>query len=109
MLDYSLLKNLLLIATIFSPIMMAFIQKTKRFLPNSNLIPLYSLIVALVGSYFFSLIFIKNISLLETIWIGLFSFLGADTIYAALEGKLLSYSDIVGNNSSDIKGEIEYE
>ena len=107
MLNYSLLKDLLLIATIFSPIMMAFIQKTKRFLPSSKLIPLYSLIVALAGSYFFSLIFTKDIGLLESIWIGLFSFLGADTIYTALEGKLLSYSEIVNNN--EIKGEIDYE
>jgi hypothetical protein len=30
----------------------------------------------------------------NSLWIGIFSFLGADTIYKTLEGKVSSYSDI---------------
>ena len=85
--------------------MMTFIQKTKRFLPSKNLIPIYSLLINILGSYFFCMIFTKNINILESIWIGLFSFLGADTLYSSLEGKLSSYSDL----NNEIKGVITYE
>ena len=108
MLNLSLLKNLLIIAMAVSTITVIFIQKTKRFIPNSYLIPIYSLIINLIGAYFFSKTFTTDINLMEAIWIGMFAFLGADTIYTSLEGKLSPYSEI---NSSDdeIIGEIPYE
>ena len=31
----------------------------------------------------------------ESLWVGLFSFIGADTIYKTLEGKLKSYTSLV--------------
>jgi len=45
-----------------------------------------------------SLLFCKtftNIDLPNSLWIGLFSFLGADSIYKSLEGKISSYSDLI--------------
>ena len=111
MLDLTLLKNLLIVSIACSTITLAFIQKTKKFLPNSKLIIIYSLIVNLGFSYIFCLTF-TNINWIESLWVGLFSFLGADTLYVTLEGKLASYTEIINGNSSnnnDIEGEITYE
>ena len=101
MLNFDLLRNLLIIGIALSTITLTFIQKTKRYLPKSFLIPIYSLIINLIGSYFFCNTFTRDINLIESIWVGLFSFLGADTIYTLLEGKLAPYSEIIG--------EIKYE
>ena len=112
MLNYSLLKNLLIIAIACSTITMTFVQKTKRFIPKSYLIPIYSLFINLIGAYFFCNTFTTGINLIESIWVGLFSFLGADTLYITLEGKLAPYSEIINSNNSNnsyIVGEITYE
>lgn len=108
MLNISLLKNLLIIAIVVSTITITFIQKTKRFLPNSKLIPLYSLFINILCGYFFSKTFSENINNIESIWIGLFSFLGADTIYTTLEGKLAPFSEL-NNKNDDIIGSIPHE
>lgn len=112
MLNLTLLQNLLVVAVACSVITVAFIQKTKSFLPSSKLIPIYSLIVNIGFGYFFCKTFTSNIDLIKSIWVGLFSFLGADTIFITLEGKLAPYSEIInGNNKeeTDIVGEITYE
>ena len=82
MLNLSLLKNLLLIAMAVSTITVTFIQKTKRFLPTSKLVPLYSLIMNIVCGYFFVKAFTTDINNIESIWIGLFAFLGAVVPFA---------------------------
>ena len=108
MLNISLLQNLLIIAIACSTVTVIFIQKTKRFLPKSYLIPIYSLIVNLICGYYFCNSFTSDVNIIESIWVGLFSFLGADTIYTTLEGKLAAYGDII-NKKNDIVGEITYE
>ena len=110
MLNYTLLKNLLIIAIACSSITVTFIQKTKRFLPTSKLIPLYSLLINILGGYFFCNSFTTNTTLIQSIWVGLFAFLGADTIYTTLEGKISSYSEITNSKpTSNIVGEITYD
>lgn len=109
MLNVSLLQNLLVVASVCSTVTVLFIQKTKKFLPCSGCIIIYGLIVNLFFSYFFCQTFCSEISLVESIWVGLFGFLGADTIYKALEGTIASYSDIINKNNKDIVGEITYE
>ncbi len=94
MFNFEYLKVTLLIAVALSSITCTFVQKTKIFIKSSKFIALYSLIVNLV----FSIIFCKtftNIDLPNSLWIGLFSFLGADSIYKTLEGKLSSYTELV--------------
>ena len=109
MLDLTLLKNLIIIAIACSTITLTFIQKTKKFLPSSKIIVLYSLIVNIIFSYLFCLTF-TNVDYIKSLWVGLFSFLGADTLYVTLEGKLASYTEIINSNqSNDIEGEITYE
>lgn len=115
MLDWSLLQNLLIIAIACSSITVIFIQKTKKFCKSSKCITNYGLAVNMILGFCFSQSF-SNIDYLKSLWVGLFSFLGADTIYRNLEGKLASYTDLVKSKKSnstidtnDIIGEIKYE
>lgn len=120
MLNWSLLQSILIVAIACSSITVAFIQKTKRFCKSSRCITRYSLTVNLIIGFFFSQTF-SNIDYIKSIWVGLLSFLGADTIYKNLEGKLSSYAQLnydkgsSNSNSSsnidsvDIVGEIKYE
>jgi len=104
MFNIDLLKNLLLISIALSTITCTLIQKTKGFLPNSKWITFYSLIINLVIGIFFCLTF-TSLSLENSLWIGFFSFLGADSIYKALEGKISSYTDILDRKNISIKKE----
>ena len=45
-----------------------------------------------------------SIDYVKSLWVGLFSFIGADTIYRNLEGKLSSYSDLVVRKPADNNG-----
>ena len=98
MLDWYLLQVILVIAIACSTITVAFIQKTKKFCRNSRCITWYSFIVNMLFGYFFSITF-ASIDTVKSLWVGLFSFIGADTIYRNLEGKLSSYSDLVVNRA----------
>ena len=109
MLNVDLVKNLLIIAMVVSTITVIFIQKTKRFLPSSKIIPLYGLFINIICGYLFCNTFANNVTTIESIWVGLFSFLGADTIYITLDGKLAAYSQITDNKDNDITGVIPYE
>lgn len=122
MLNWNHLQNILIIAIACSTITVAFIQKTKKFCRNSRCITWYSFLVNMILGFLFSLSF-SNIDKINSLWVGLFSFIGADTIYRNLEGKLSSYTELTHNqvnhtsdtdtsntsNSDDVIGEIEYE
>ena len=101
MLNFSLLQGILTIAIACSSITVIFVQKTKRFCSNSKQVPIYSLIVNIIIGFLFSRTF-SNISYINSIWVGLFSYLGADTIYKGLEGNISSYSDLVLDDNSNI-------
>ena len=89
MLNWTLLQKLLIIATACSSITVIFIQKTKKFCKSSYCITTYGLFV----NFFFSQTF-SDIDYVKSVWVGLFSFLGADTIYKNLEGKIASYKEL---------------
>lgn len=93
MLNWTLLQNLLIIATACSSITVIFIQKTKKFCKSSYCITTYGLFVNLILGFFFSQTF-SDIDYVKSVWVGLFSFLGADTIYKNLEGKIASYKEL---------------
>lgn len=105
MLNWSLLQSILIIAIACSSVTVIFIQKTKRFCGNSKQIPVYSLIVNMILGFLFSQTF-SDISYINSLWVGLFSFLGADTIYKSLEGNLATYEDLIGENN-DIPTKVE--
>lgn len=92
------LQELLVIGIALSAITCAIIQKTKSLFKSSKFITLYSFIINMVVGIVFSLTF-TDVTLPTSLWIGLFSFLGADSIYKSLEGKISSYSDILNRKT----------
>lgn len=104
MLNIEFLQELLIISIALSVVTCAFIQKTKGHFSTSKYLPLYSLAVNLLIGIIFCITF-TDITFPTSLWVGLFSFLGADTIYKTLEGKLLSYSDIITRNKVTIPEE----
>lgn len=94
MLNITMLQQMLIIAIAMSSISCAFIQKTKKYLKNSKYIIIYSFIINIIFSIIFCMTF-TNVPFPESLWIGLFSFIGADTLYKTLEKKLTSYTDLV--------------
>ena len=93
MLRIDYLKESLVIAITLSTITCAFVQKTKCCFNSSKYLALYSLLVNVFVGIVFCMTF-TTIPFPNSLWIGIFSFIGADTIYKTLEGKLLSYSEI---------------
>lgn len=94
MLDLNLLQQMLVVAIALSAVTCAFIQKTKKCFSCSNCLWIYSLVINVAFGILFCLSF-TSISFPESLWVGFFSFIGADTIYKTLEGKLASYSSLV--------------
>lgn len=101
MLKIEYLQQFLIIAIALSSITCAFIQKTKGCFKSSKYIYLYSLVINILIGVIFCITF-TDINFPLSLWIGLFSFLGADTIYKTLEGKISSYSDIINKRSVTI-------
>ena len=101
MFNFDYLKELLLISIALSTITCAFVQKTKFLFKSSKFLTLYSFIVNMLVGMIFSITF-TSITFPKSLWIGLFAFLGADSIYKSLEGKLSSYSDIINRNTVTI-------
>ena len=104
MFNYEYLKEVLIISSILSAVTCAFIQKIKGFILCSNHIAICSLIINIVIGIIFCYSF-TDITFPTSIWIGLFSFIGADTIYKTLEGKIASYSEIVTKTKVEIPKE----
>lgn len=95
MLDITLLQELLIVAAALSVVTCSFIQKTKGIFKKSKWINPYSLVVNMVFGVIFCISFTEA-SIVNSLWVGLFSYIGADTLYKSLEGKLSSFKDIVG-------------
>ncbi len=93
MLEISILQKILIISTMLSAITCTFVQKTKRYFKSSTMLMLYSMLVNLLFAVFFCITF-TSINFPDSLWVGLFSFLGADTIYKTLEGKIASFRDL---------------
>lgn len=104
MFNFQYLKDFLIISSALSVITCAFIQKIKGFFNCSDHIAICSLIVNIIIGIIFCYSF-TDIQFPTSIWIGLFSFLGADTIYKTLEGKLKSYSEIGKKDTTEISNE----
>lgn len=104
MFNINYLKDLLLISVILSTVTCTLVQKTKVLFKSSKIIGLYSLIVNMTLGIIFCYTF-TDIQLPNSLWIGFFSFLGADSIYKTLEGKISSYTEIVSKNTINISKE----
>ena len=84
MLNLEYLQQSLIIAIALSTIKCAFIQKTKCCFNSSKYLALYSILVNIFVGIVFCMTF-TSIDFPNSLWIGMFSFLGADTIYKTLE------------------------
>ena len=96
--NIDLIKMLLVIACASSILSTAFVQKIKTAsIIKCNSCLLYiSFFVSMLFGVVFTLSFTKY-DILESLWVGLFSFLGADSLYKAFEDKIFaSYSKLQG-------------
>ncbi len=96
--DIEMLKRVLFVAIVISTISCSFIQKTKTGLKSNKFLVLYSFAINILLSILFCKSF-TNFTFMYSIWVGLFSFIGADTLFKALEGKLNSYTNLKEKNN----------
>ena len=87
------INELLILSMILSSITCTFIQKTKCFIPSSKLVIIYSLIVNIVLGILFCNTF-TDLTIKDALWIGLFTFLGANSIYKTLVGKIKTHTEL---------------
>ena len=107
--NFDLMKELLLTASMISAICLAFIQKIKKHIKCSRCIPYYSFAINMIIAIIFCLSF-TNISFPLSMWTGFFSYIGADTLYKTLEGKLASHTTLTKKtDDTNNLEEIPYE
>ena len=101
--NIELIKSLLIVAITSSVLSTTLVQKIKglSIIKCSNCLLYISFFVSMFIGIIFTLSFTKY-SLIEALWVGLFSFLGADSLYKALEDKVFaSFSSL--NNITEIE------
>ncbi len=104
MLKIELLQQLLIISMALSTITCAIIQKTKKLFKSTKYLCFYSFLLNILVSIVFCQSF-TNLEFPLNLWVGLFSFLGADTIYKSLEGTLAPYKELVSTKTIHVKEE----
>ena len=101
--NIELIKALLLVAVLSSIISTSFIQKIKTIslIKCSDCLIYISFLISMSFGILFTLSF-TDYKLIYSIWVGLFSFIGADSLYKAFEDKLFkSFNKI--NEVKEIK------
>lgn len=105
MLDFDLIKNILIVAMAGGIITSAFVQKIKEciYFKKSCSLVIVSLFVSMTLGTIFTISF-SNIDLEYSLWAGFFSFLGADSLYKLFEDKIFTpYSKIYDSEYIKIK------
>lgn len=111
MLNFSLLKNILIIAIASGIITTSLVQKIKESfrLKKSNRFVIISFIISMTIGTLFALSF-SDASIIDALWIGLFSFIDADTLYKMFEEKIFTpYSALYENKTIQIPVENNIE
>lgn len=93
--NVDLIKELFINAISLSVITCALIQETKGMFKSNKWIKPYSFIINMILGILFCLSF-TEVGLLLSLWVGLFAFIGADSLYKAFEGKLKPFSELIG-------------
>lgn len=109
MLNFDLLKNLLVVALASSIITTALVQRIKESFnfSNSSFLVIVSFIVSMTLGTLFSLSF-SDANIIDSLWVGLISFLEADMIYKMFEDKIFTpYNKINDKNIVEIPKENE--
>lgn len=103
--DLELLKQILIVGISASIFSTAIIQKVKEQLKSKKWLFFISLVISIGIGIFFTLTF-TELELVSAIWVGITTYVGADTIYLAFEDKIFKkFSDI--DNVTEIKREDE--
>ena len=92
--DLELLKQILIVGISASIFSTSIIQKVKEQLKSKKWLFLISLVISIGIGIFFTLTF-TELDLVNSIWVGITTYVGADTIYLAFEDKVFKkFSDI---------------
>lgn len=94
--NIDLIKSLLVVACASSILSTAFVQKLKAvsIIKCSSCLVYISFVISMLFGIIFTLSF-TTYNIINALWVGLFSFIGADTLYKAFEDKIFkSYSNI---------------
>lgn len=92
--DLEIIKQILIVSIAASIVSTATIQKVKEQLKSKKWLFFASLISSIVIGITFALSF-TELSLINSIWVGLITWLGADAIYKSFEDKIFKkFSDI---------------
>ncbi len=109
MLDFDLIKTILVVAIAGSIITTATIQKIKETLNTKKYLGVISLIISMIIGTLFSICF-SELSIINSIWVGLITWLGADLIYKSFEDKIFTaFSDMNKNIPIPKKNIIVFE
>ena len=99
--NFELLKNVLIVAVGSSIITTTLVQKIKegyKFKNSKNII-MASFGVSMVIGTLFSLSF-TDLNMINSLWVGLISFIGADAVYKTFEDKIFkSFGTIIEKES----------
>ena len=87
MLDFNLIKSVLIAAIGSSIITTAIVQKIKESLNSKKYLWLVSLVVSMTIGTLFAICF-SDLSIVNSLWVGLISWVGADAIYKTFEDKI---------------------
>lgn len=97
LLELELIKNVLIVGIASGIITTGLIQKIKQNLKTKKYIVLISFIVNMTIGTLFALSF-STVGLFNSIWAGLFSFIGADILYQMFEDKIFKPFSSMQNN-----------
>ena len=101
--NIELLKQVLIVGIASGIVSTGIVQKIKEGFKfkNSKIIVLVSFVTSMIVGTLFSLSF-TELSILNSLWVGLVTFLGADTIYKAFEDKIFkSFSNLDSTETKD--------
>jgi len=89
MLDFEMLKQVLVVAIASSIITTEFIQKIKESLKTKRYLALIGFVISMLVGTAFALRF-SDLDIYNCLWVGLISWLGADMIYKTFENKIFT-------------------
>lgn len=87
MLDFEMIKLVLISAVASSIITTASVQKAKENITNKKYLSLASFLISMIIGTLFSYCF-SDLSLINDLWAGFMTYLGADVIYKTFEEKI---------------------
>ena len=92
--NLEIIKQILIVGISASIFSTSIIQKVKEQLKSKKWLFLISLVISIGIGIFFTLTF-TELDLVNSIWVGITTYVGADTIYLAFEDKVFKkFSDI---------------